>query len=535
MGKRSTYGQLGNLVDRFAFGLKPMIAPGDRVALVLPNCIYYPVAFFATLKCGGVVVNCNPLYTETELKNQILDSGARIVVVIDVAAIAGKLIAIAEACRLEAVILCPMAGTLPFPLNILYRLGKRKDIVRPPREKRYVPYRRMVAREGRIAPHPIDPVRDVAVLQYTGGTTGVPKGAMLTHANLYINATQTGSFSPGLIPGEDRMLAVIPFFHVFAMTAAMNHPILAGIEIVALPRFDVKQVLKTIDKTKPTMFPAVPTIYTAIANYADLAKYDVSSIRFCISGGAPLPLDVKESFETLTGCSLVEGYGLSETSPVACCNPPLGVNKAGSIGVPMPGTVVEIISMDDRVTPMPIGQKGEVCITGPQVMAGYWGQPEETEFAMAGGRFHSGDIGTMDADGYIYIVDRLKDIVIASGYKIYPRKVEEEIYHHPAVEECVVGGIAHAYRGETLKVWIKTREGETLTPGELRLFLTDRLSPIETPKLIEIRDTPLPKTLIGKLSRKALIEEELARETGAGGSASASSETRNKGSDKAQK
>jgi long-chain acyl-CoA synthetase len=255
----------------------------------------------------------------------------------------------------------------------------------------------------------------------------------------------------------------------------------------------------------------VPTIYTAIANYPDLARYDVSSIRFCISGGAPLPLDVKESFEKLTGCSLVEGYGLSETSPVSCCNPPLGVNKAGSIGVPMPGTVVEIISMDDRITPMPIGQKGEVCITGPQVMAGYWEQPEETELAMTGGRFHSGDIGTMDADGYIYIVDRLKDIVIASGYKIYPRKVEEEIYHHPAVEECVVGGVPDAYRGETLKAWIKTREGATLTPGELRLFLTDRLSPIETPKLIEIRDTPLPKTLIGKLSRKALIEEEAAK------------------------
>jgi long-chain acyl-CoA synthetase len=295
------------------------------------------------------------------------------------------------------------------------------------------------------------------------------------------------------------------------MTSAMNHPILAGIEIVALPRFDVKQVLTAIDKTKPTLFPAVPTIYTAISNYPGLSRFDVSSIRFCISGGAPLPLDVKKNFEALTGCALVEGYGLSETSPVACCNPPLGLNKAGSIGVPLPRTIVEIISMEDRITPVPVGQPGEVCIRGPQVMAGYWEKPEETAFAMAGGRFHSGDIGTMDSDGYIYIVDRLKDIVIASGYKIYPRKVEEEIYRHPAVEECVVGGIPDRYRGETLKVWIKRRDGMSLTPGELRLFLTDSLSPIEMPKLIEFRETPLPKTLIGKLSRKALIEEEAAR------------------------
>jgi long-chain acyl-CoA synthetase len=510
MGKRSTYAQLGTSVDRFAYSLKDIIAPGDRVALVLPNCIYYPIAYFAILKCGGIVVNCNPLYTHRELQHQMLDSGAKAAIVIDVADIAQKLIAIAEACRLESVIVCPMANILPFPLNLLYSIAKRRDIVRLPREKRYVRYRQMVARKGHITPHPVDPIRDVAVLQYTGGTTGVPKGAMLTHANLYANAMQTELFCPEVVAGRDKMLAVIPFFHVFAMTSALNQPIMAGLEIIALPRFDVKQVLKTIDKVKPTLFPAVPTIYTAISNYPDLQRYDVSSIRFCISGGAPLPLDVKETFEELTGCSLVEGYGLSETSPVVCCNPPLGLNKAGSIGVPVPQTIVEIISTDDRVTPVAMGQPGEVCIRGPQVMAGYWEKPEETESALAGGRFHSGDIGTMDSDGYISIVDRIKDIVIASGYKIYPRKVEEEIYRHPAVEECVAGGVPDRYRGETLKVWIKLREGMSLTAPELRVFLKDKLSPIEMPKLIEFRETPLPKTLIGKLSRKALIEEELS-------------------------
>jgi long-chain acyl-CoA synthetase len=511
MGKKWTYSELGALVDRFACGLKKLIKPGDRVGLLLPNCLYYPVAYFAVLKCGGTVVNCNPLYTEAELKHQILDSGARVMVTVDVTMIANKLISLVDVCKLNTVVFCPMADILPFPTNVLYRLAKRKDIANIPADPRFRPYGEIVDNGGGIVPHPVDPHRDIAVLQYTGGTTGTPKGAMLTHANLYANAAQIEEFAMEMTPGVDKILAVIPFFHVFAMTTAMNHPILAGIEIVALPRFDVKQVLRTLDKKRPTLFPAVPTIYTAISNYPELKKYDIGSIRLCISGGAPLPLDVKETFERLTGCALVEGYGLSETSPVATCNPPRGVSKPGSIGIPAPQTVIEIISMEDRVTPVKPGEPGEVCISGPQVMAGYWEKPEETEFAMVGGRFHTGDIGTMDAQGYTFIVDRLKDIVIASGYKIYPRKVEEEIYRHPAVEEAVAGGIPDAYRGETLKAWIKLREGEHLTADALRAFLKDKLSPIEMPKLIEFRDKPLPKTLIGKLSRKDLIAEDVAK------------------------
>ncbi len=511
MGKKWTYAELGQLVDRFACGLKKLIKPGDRVGLLLPNCVYYPVAYFAILKCGGTIVNCNPLYTESELKHQILDSGAQVMVTIDVTPIAGKLIALADVCKLNTVIFCPMADILPFPTSLLYKLAKRKDIARVPADPRFVRYGQVTANDGRIVPHSVDPHRDIAVLQYTGGTTGTPKVAMLTHANLYANAAQMEEYSMEMTPGVDKMLAVIPFFHVFAMTSAMNNPIMCGLEIVALPRFDVRQVLQTIDKKKPTLFPAVPTIYTAISNYPQLKQYDISSIRLCISGGAPLPLDVKETFERLTGCQLVEGYGLSETSPVACCNPPLGVSKSGSIGIPAPQTIVEIISMEDRVTPVPQGQPGELCIRGPQVMAGYWEKPEETEYAMVGGRFHTGDIATMDEDGYIFIVDRLKDIVIASGYKIYPRKVEEEIYRHPAVEEAVAGGVPDKYRGETLKVWIKLREGQTLTADALNDFLKDKLSPIELPKLIEFRDKPLPKTLIGKLSRKDLIAEDVAK------------------------
>ncbi|HEX4504455.1 MAG TPA: long-chain fatty acid--CoA ligase [Alphaproteobacteria bacterium] len=511
MGKKSTYAELGKMVDRFACGLKKLIKPGDRVGLLLPNCIYYPVAYFAILKCGGTVVNCNPLYTAKELQHQILDSGAQVMVTIDVTPIANKLIALTDVCKLNTVVFCPMADILPFPTSLLYRLAKRKDIAKVPSDRRFVHYGRLVANDGNIVPHPVDPHRDIAVLQYTGGTTGVPKGAMLTHANLYANAVQIEGYKMELVPGVDRMLAVIPFFHVFAMTTCMNNPILAGIEIVALPRFDVLQVLKTIDKTKPTLFPAVPTIYTAISNHPDLKKYDVSSIRCCISGGAPLPLDVKETFERLTGCQLLEGYGLSETSPTVSCNPPRGVSKSGSIGIPAPQTIIELISMEDRITPVPQGEPGEVCIRGPQVMAGYWQKPEETESAMFGGRFHTGDIATMDDEGYTFIVDRLKDIVIASGYKIYPRKVEEEVYRHPAVEEAVAGGVPDKYRGETLKVWIKLHEGQTLTAEALTAFLKDKLSPIELPKLIEFRDKPLPKTLIGKLSRKDLIAEEAGK------------------------
>jgi long-chain acyl-CoA synthetase len=307
------------------------------------------------------------------------------------------------------------------------------------------------------------------------------------------------------------MLGVLPFFHVFGMTAVMNITILMGGCIIMLPRFDLVQVIKTIDKKRPTLFPAVPTIYTAINHYKNLAQYNLSSIRYCISGGAPLPVEVKRDFERLTGCVLVEGYGLSETSPVATCNPIEGENKAGSIGLPVPGTPIDIVSLDDNKTLMPQGERGEVCIRGPQVMPGYWQHPQETtgvlEQTPDGPRLHTGDVGYMDADGYTFIVDRIKDMIAAGGFKIYPRNVEEAIYLNPAVEECIVAGVADAYRGQTVKAWIKLRASAVLTKEELTAFLKDKLSPIEMPKQIEFRDS-LPKTLIGKLSRKMILEEE---------------------------
>ncbi|MDR6291799.1 long-chain acyl-CoA synthetase [Inquilinus ginsengisoli] len=512
MDKTFTYGQIGDLVARAAKGFQAAgVIKGSRVGLFLPNCPYFVICYFALLKCGAVVVNFNPLYAERELITNIDDSGVELMVTLDLAQLHAKLAPLLGRTALKRILVCPMAGILPFPKNLLFPIVKRREVAKVPRDGRYLRWAELVGNDGRFAPVPIAPVDDLAVLQYTGGTTGTPKGAMLTHANLYANTVQAGCWFEGMVPGQDRMLGVLPFFHVFAMTVVMNLSIWAGAEIIMLPRFELDTVMKTIDEKKPTLFPAVPTIYTAIANYPDRAKYDLSSLKRCISGGAPLPLEVKNAFEAATGCKLVEGYGLSESSPIATCNPLYGINKAGSIGIPLPQTMIEIVSLDDRTTVMPTGERGEVCISGPQVMKGYWHRPEESADALFGGRLHTGDVGYMDEDGYTFIVDRIKDMILCSGFNVYPRNVEEAIYLHPAVEECVVAGLPDAYRGQTVKAYVRLRAGQALTAEGLVAFLHDKLSPIEMPKLIEFRDKPLPKTLIGKLSRKALLEEEAAK------------------------
>jgi long-chain acyl-CoA synthetase len=281
-----------------------------------------------------------------------------------------------------------------------------------------------------------------------------------------------------------------------------------GFEIIALPRFELEATLKLIDKKKPTLFPAVPAIYNAINNHKNLSKYDLTSLRFCVSGGAPLPVEVKKDFEKNTGCIVVEGYGLTEASPVLCCNPVVGENRAGSIGFPFPGTIVEIINPEDRNTLMSIGERGELCARGPQVMKGYYNKPEETANVLIDGRLHTGDIAIMDESGWIYIVDRIKDMIITNGYKVYPRNVEEVIYLHPAIEECIVAGIPDAARGEVVKAWVKLKEGAQASEAELKSFLEDKVSKMELPRTIEIRAKPLPKTMIGKLSRKDILAEE---------------------------
>jgi long-chain acyl-CoA synthetase len=511
LGKHWTYRELGELIDRAALGFQHLgVQAGVRVGLCLPNTPYYVICYYAILKAGGTVVNYNPLYVERELEHQVKDSGTTIMVTLDLKQIYPKVASLLKGAGLKQVIVCSMASILPSVKSLLFAVLKRSEMADIPDDLRHVPFARLIDNSGAVEPAVVNPQQDVAVLQYTGGTTGVPKGAMLTHANLTANTHQMGMVFPSARPGEERMMAVLPFFHVFAMTVAMNFAVAYGAEMILVPRFELDQVLKLIAKRKPTLFPGVPTLYTALNSAAAKGGHDLSSIRLCISGGAPLPVEVKAQFERLTGCSLVEGYGLSEASPVVTCNPPGGKIKAGSIGLPVPGTTVEVRSHVDPGLLLPQGEHGEICVRGPQVMAGYWGRPEETAEVLQDGILRTGDIGYVDPEGYIFLVDRIKDVILCGGYNVYPRVIEEALYQHPAVAEVVVIGIPDDYRGQAPKAFVRLRDDAEATPEELKTFLTSQISRIELPKAIEIRDE-LPKTMVGKLSKKELVAEEAAK------------------------
>ncbi|MCM2343818.1 MAG: AMP-binding protein, partial [Alphaproteobacteria bacterium] len=397
MGHVVSWGEFGQQVNRLAQGLQTLgVKKGTRVGLFLPNCTYFLMAYYAILKAGGTVVNFNPLYAPRELVHQIQDSQTEIMLTLDLKILYDKLSDIRQESGLARIVVCPFADILPFPKSILFPLLKRRDVATIPDESYISWLQDIMENEGTPAAVRIQPEEDIAVLQYTGGTTGVPKGAMLTHANVSANTHQCALWFLGAKPGE-KMLGVIPFFHVFAMTAVMNLSVRLGFEIVIpVPRFDLDKTLQAIHKKKPNYFPAVPAIYNAINNHPKLAQYNLRSLRFCMSGGAPLPVEVKKSFETNTGCVVVEGYGLTETTPVVCVNPVVGENKAGSIGMPLPGTIVEIINPEDKTTVMAAGERGELCVRGPQVMKGYWNKLEETNNVMHQGRLHTGDIALMD-------------------------------------------------------------------------------------------------------------------------------------------
>jgi len=520
LGKKYNWGDIGFFVDRFAAALQSIgVEKGTHVGLFLPNSPYFLIAYYAILKAGGTVVNFNPLYAEKELAHQIEDSETEIMITLDLSLLHDKMDKMLSDTRLEKLIVAKFTDILPFPKNLLFPIFKAKEKAKiDPNDKRILWFHELIAQDHELKPVSIDPHEDIAVLQYTGGTTGVPKGAMLTHHNVYANTVQSLMWFTGTEKGQCRMMGVLPFFHVFAMTAIMNLSVLSATEIIALPRFDLKDTLKAIDKKKPHFFPAVPAIYNAINHCHELSKYDLSSLRFCISGGAPLPVEVKNTFEKNTGCIVVEGYGLTESTPVACVNPVSGKNVPGSIGFPVPGTIIEIMDREDPAKHVAPGERGELCIRGPQVMKGYWKKPEETANVLRDTgegdvRLHTGDIAIMDEDGYIFIVDRIKDMIITNGYNVYPRNVEEAIYLHPNVEECIVAGLPHAQRGEIVKAWIKLKEGREMTEDDIREFLADKISKMETPKLIEFRDEPLPKTMIGKLSRKDIVAQELEKKS----------------------
>ncbi|MFN7709954.1 MAG: long-chain-fatty-acid--CoA ligase [Holosporales bacterium] len=512
LGKKHTYAEGYEIICRIAKGLQDLgVKKGTRVGICMPNSAYFVFFYYGILRAGGTVVNYSPLYAPRELAGQIQDSETEIMVTMDLQALYPKIDQMLSDTNLRKIIICPLAPSLPFPKNILAPIFKSKDLAKIAYDDRHVAYADVIKNDGNYAKVDINPQEDIAVVQYTGGTTGLPKGAMLTHANLSANVSQARMWFTLAEEGKERILGALPLFHVFAMTAVMNIAVRMGAEIVMMfPRFNVDDAITMIEKHKITFFPAVPTIYTMINNHPRGNGANLTSLKACLSGGAALPVEVKRKFEALTGCKLVEAYGLSETSPAATSNPLYGENKAGSIGIPFPGTVIKVMSLQDPDKEMPLGEKGEICISGPQVMKGYWRRPAETASCLIDGFLHTGDVGYMDEDGYIYLVDRIKDMIVCSGYNVYPRNVEEVIYMHPAVEETTVIGVPDEKRGETVKAFVKLRAGSSLTAEQLIEFLNDKLSPVEIPKFVEFREE-LPKTLIGKLSKKELVAEELAK------------------------
>lgn len=508
-GKTYTYARLKEMTDSIARGLQNIgVKKGTRVGIFMPNCPQFVMCYYAILKAGGTVVNFNPLYSNKEIAHQVKDAHVEVMITVNLRVTYAKLVPFIGNSSIRKIVMCQFQEAMPLTKRALFTAAKQKDILNAPKDSYHVALNDLLASEPiQTVPNCL-PDSQIAVLQYTGGTTGVPKGTMLTHSNLYVNTMQsTHWMSAGLTPGEEKMLAVIPFFHVFAMTVAMNLAIANGFEIIIHPKFDIKHVLKDIQEKKPTLMPGVSTLYATINNFKGIDKLDLSSIKMCISGGGPLPVEVKEKFEKLTGCKLVEGYGLTESSPVTNCNPLVGKNKTGSIGLPLPGTLVEVIDKEDHMTPMKTGEIGEICIRGPQVMWGYLDKPEETDNVIRNGRLYTGDLGYVDEEGYFFIVDRLKEMIIVGGYNVYPRNVEEVIYAHQAVAECAVVGLDHNTRGQMIKAYVVLKAGEKVTEDELRGFLRSRMSGYAVPHAIEFRDA-LPKSMIGKILKKELVAEE---------------------------
>jgi long-chain acyl-CoA synthetase len=499
-GQKISYGQLREMVDRFAAALVQIGAkPGEKISLMLPNIPQFAIAFYGALKAGLTVVQTNPLYTEDELQVVLGDSQAETLITLD--RFYEKVLHVRGRTNLKRIIVTGVQEFFPGLLRWGYLLKERPKRIRPSPPQVYL-FSDLI----RSAPaHPPEiPVRssDIALLQYTGGTTGIPKGAMLTHKNLVANTLQACAWFPRVQQAQETCLCVLPLFHVYAMTVALNLSMALAAALILVPRFQIDELLKIIDRERPSLFPGAPTLYAAIANHPKVKEFHVSSIRACLSGSAPLPLEIKRRFEELTGAVVVEGYGLSEASPVTHCNPLYGKQISGSIGIPFPDTDAKIVDpQSDRE--LPVGEIGELVIQGPQVMAGYWNRPEETANTLRGGWLHTGDLARMDEDGYFYIVDRLKEMIICSGLKVYPREVEEVLYKHPKVLEAAVVGVPDAYRGETVKALIVPRPGTNPTADEIKKFCAEHLAKYKVPTIVEFRES-LPKSLVGKVLKKDL-------------------------------
>jgi long-chain acyl-CoA synthetase len=516
LGRTMTYRALVEAVDRCASALHELGAvKGDRIALVMPNCPQNIIAFFAVLRIGGVVVQHNPLYTTPEFHHQLTDSGASVAIVYD-----GAYARIAKArpgTSLQHVIVTSLLDYLPSGKRLALRLPfarireKRAALVAElPPDADVLKFDELL--KAATAPPPpvaIDPERDLALLQYTGGTTGLPKGAMLTHRNLVANAHQATAWDPEMKRGSETVLAALPIFHVYGLTMCLTVNMLTAGTLVLLPTFDLSLLFAAIDKWQPTIFPGVPPMYDLIVRSRRTAKHDLRSIRTCVSGAMRLPPETVKKFEQVTGGRLVEGYGLTESSPVALANPLNENARAGTIGIPVPGTDIRIVSVDDPTHEVPLGVSGELCVRGPQVFQGYWEQPDETAAMLSDGWLHTGDIAVMDDDGFVTIVDRLRDVILASGFSIFPSEIEDVLSEHPAVSECAVVGVPHFYRGETVKAFVVLNDGVHVSEEELRQFCAAGLVAYKLPTQFEFR-TELPRNIIGKVLRRVLRAEHEA-------------------------
>jgi len=508
MGRKYSYSEVAAGVVRVAKGLQDMgVGKGDRIGLYLPNVPHYVSAYYGAMAIGATVVNFSPLYTVEELSHQVEDSGTKILFTLSATALFPTAYQVLEQSSLERLVVGSIGGALPAGKALFYSLFRRKENSPQPDDVRITPFSELIDNDGLYKAPNIRPDKDIALLQYTGGTTGTPKGAMCSHQNLTANARQINAIDPYL-DEADRLMGVLPFFHVFANSAVLNRTVERGGEIVMLPRFDAKQTLKAISRTKITAMPGVPTMYQALLDHPDTDKADFSSLKVCVSGGAPLPLELKQKFEAKTGAKLIEGYGLTESCGVVSANPYAGHDKTGTIGQPVPGTLVKLVDKADPTKPAPAGEPGELIFSGPQVMQGYWSLPEEDEKVFIDGFLRTGDVATIDEDGFIKIVDRLKDMISVGGFKVFPSQVEEVLYKHEAVKEALVLGVPDAYRGESPKAYVALEPDMTVTGEALKDWLNPQLGKHERVVDVVIRDS-LPKTMIGKLDRKALRAEEL--------------------------
>lgn len=523
MGRVIDYAEFGEMVDRFAAGLQRLgVGPGVHVGLYLPNTPHYAVAFFGVLRAGGTVVNYSPLDAERVLAHKIDDSRTDVLVTLDLASMLPQMQRLLESTRLQHLVIGNLADFSAAPDAVRAQLGQAGQLASWSADGQRHHFVALLDSGQPPVRHPLgDPREALAVLQYTGGTTGMPKGAMLTHANLSAVTEQfyltTQGQPPVLAEGQERMLVVLPLFHIYALSVCLLLGVRLGAHLVLHARFELDAAIADLQGKRISIFPGVPTMYTAVIQHPRAAGLDLRSLKFCGSGGAPLPLEVAERFYQLTGCRLNEGWGMTETAPAGTFTPVNGLRKAGSCGMPVPGLVVSIRSLDDPSREVPPGEPGELCVSGPNVMKGYWNAPANASTAFTpDGYFRSGDVARMDDDGCIYIVDRTKDMLLCGGYNVYPRIIEEAIYEHPSVAEACVIGVPDTYRGQAPKAFVALKPGAApLTLDELRSFLSSRIGKHEMVSVLELRDS-LPKTAVGKLSKKDLIEQEQAARAAAG-------------------